>query len=73
MMTWILGKIVELLESGETNWLIRGSDIKSLVFHLEDRDQFYQLYRENVKPRFIPKQQRLWKYQEFLRKEMSVV
>ena len=20
MMTWILGKIVELLESGETNW-----------------------------------------------------
>ena len=72
-MTWILGKIVELLESGETNWLIRGSDIKSLVFHLEDRDQFYQLYRENVKPRFIPKQQRLWKYQEFLRKEMSVV
>ena len=98
MMTWILGKIVELLESGETNWrtekcgrktlnnsaksaseipplyqgcsrekaiqeaidlqekglvkinwLIRGSDIKSLVFHLEDRDQFYQLYRENVK------------------------
>jgi hypothetical protein len=108
MMTWILGKIVELLESGETNWrtekcgrktlnnsaksaseipplyqgcsrekaiqeaidlqekglvkinwLIRGSDIKSLVFHLEDRDQFYQLYRENVKPRFIPKQQRL--------------
>ena len=55
------------------NWLIRGSDIKSLVFHLEDRDQFYQLYRENVKPRFLPKQQRLWKYQEFLRKEMSVV
>ena len=103
MMTWILGKIVELLESGETNWrtekcgrktlnnsaksaseipplyqgcsrekaiqeaidlqekglvkinwLIRGSDIKSLVFHLEDRDQFYQLYRENVKPRLFP-------------------
>ena len=121
-MTWILEKIVELLESGETNWriekcgrktlknsaksvseippfyqgcsrenaiqeaidlqekglvkinwLIRGSDIKSLVFHVEDREQFYQLYRENVKPRFIPKQQRLWKYQEFLRKEMSVV
>lgn len=28
MMTWILGKIVELLESGETNWRTENAEEK---------------------------------------------
>ena len=45
MMTWILGKIVELLESGETNWRTEKCGRKTLNNSAKSASEIPPLYQ----------------------------
>lgn len=45
----------------------RGSDIERIRYRLEDKEKFYALYQQEVDAEFLPKQEKIRLYQEFLR------
>ena len=51
----------------------RGSDIERIRYRLEDKEKFYALYQQEVDAEFLPKQEKIRLYQEFLRNQMAQV
>lgn len=51
----------------------RGSDIERIRYRLEDKEKFYALYQQEVDAEFLPKQEKIRLYQEFLRNQLAQV
>ena len=51
----------------------RGSDIERIRYRLEDKEKFYALYQQEVDAGFLPKQEKIRLYQEFLNHQLSKV
>ena len=51
----------------------RGSDIERIRYRLEEKDAFYILYQQEVDAEFLPKQEKIRLYQEFLRNQLAQV
>ena len=49
----------------------RGSDIERIRYRLEDKEKFYALYQQEVDAEFLPKQEKIRLYQEFLRNQLA--
>ena len=50
-----------------------GSDIERIRYRLEDKEKFYALYQQEVDAEFLPKQEKIRLYQEFLRNQLAQV
>lgn len=51
----------------------RGSDIERIRYRLEEKAAFYILYQQEVDSGFLPKQEKVRLYQEFLKRQLSKV
>lgn len=51
----------------------RGSDIERIRYRLEEKAAFYILYQQEVDAGFLPKQEKVRLYQEFLKRQLSKV
>ena len=51
----------------------RGSDIERIRYRLEEKAVFYTLYQQEVDAGFLPKQEKIRLYQEFLKHQLSKV
>lgn len=51
----------------------RGSDIERIRYRLEEKAAFYILYQQEVDAEFLPKQEKIRLYQEFLRNQLAQV
>ena len=51
----------------------RGNDIERIRYRLEDKEKFYALYQQEVDAEFLPKQEKIRLYQEFLRNQLAQV
>lgn len=51
----------------------RGSDIERIRYRLEDKEKFYALYQQEVDAGFLPKQEKIRLYQEFLNHQLLKV
>lgn len=51
----------------------RGSDIERIRYRLEEKAAFYTLYQQEVDAGFLPRQEKVRLYQEFLKHQLSKV